>query len=628
MGNLYKPSGTVNGVARSEKLEGTFVDMFEKRVQSTPDQTAFTRSIAGQWQAMSWAELDDLTNQLAHGLISIGMQPGQRVAILSRSRAEWFQADLAIQKAGGCTVPVHVDAVVEHVRHVLADSGARIAFVQDEKQLAKVRQVIDQTSLDQVILMGGPANGSVEVRWTDLLAAGRVHKAEFPGTLASRKAQIGCDSLASIVYTAGTTGLPKGVMLTHDNIVFEAEALAKVMEHIVANGDIHLLCLPLSHILARIMVLASVRVGYCTAFSSGLDMLNREMIEVRPAFVTVVPGILERIHGALAREVEKRGWAVRKLFRWATEVGEQVASRRSQSAPIPLGLSLMRTVSDRVIIGPAIKQRFGGRLKFFVSGGAPLSTEIAEFLNNLGILVLEGYGMTENVGAANVNRPDRYRIGTVGPPIPGIEERLADDGEILIRGRNVMAGYHGQPEATAEVIDQDGWLHTGDIGKFDREGFLQVTDRKKNIIVTSGGKNVSPQNIEKLMRTSSYIDNLMVCGDGRKHLTALVSLDREQIQRFAEREGIPFDRLSELAVHPRVRKLIEDEIEERNRQLPGYETIRRFTILPEPFSLDAGEITPTLKLRRKEVEERYRETIEAMYAEQTEKTDEIFLGER
>ncbi len=609
-------------------MEGTFVDMFMERVQRSPDEVALTRSVAGQWQAISWAEFDDVTDQLAHGLISIGMQAGQRVAILSRSRAEWVLADLAIQKAAGCTVPVHVDAVVEHVSHVLADSGARMAFVQDEKQLAKVRQVIDETSVEQVILIGGPAGGPGEVRWADLLLAGRMHKAEFPGTLASRKAQIGPDSLASIVYTAGTTGLPKGVMLTHDNFVFEAEALAKVMEHIVESGDVHLLCLPLSHILARIMVLASVRVGYCTAFSSGLDMLNREMLEARPTFVTLVPGILERVHGALVREVEKKGWAVRKLFRWATEVGEEVASRRSLSAPIPLGLSVRRLVSDNVIIGPPIKERFGGRLKFFISGGAPLSPETAEFFNSLGILVLEGYGMTENVGAANVNRPDRYRIGTVGPPIPGVEERLAEDGEILIRGRNVMAGYHGQPEATAEVLDEEGWLHTGDIGVFDEEGFLQVTGRKKNIIVTSGGKNVSPQNIEKLMRTSSYIDNLMVCGDGCKHLTALVSLDREQIQRFAEREGIPFDRLSELAVHPRIRKLIEAEIEERNRQLPGYETIRRFTILPKPFSLDAGEITPTLKLRRKEVEERYSELIEAMYTERPEKTDEIFLGEK
>jgi len=295
--------------------------------------------------------------------------------------------------------------------------------------------------------------------------------------------------------------------------------------------------------------------------------------------------------------------------------------------PLSAILSLRHLVSKSLVIGPAIKERFGGKLKFFVCGGAALSTDIAEFLDALGILVLEGYGLTENVGAANVNRPDRYRFGTVGPPIPGIEERIAEDGEILIRGRNVMSGYFGQTEASREVLDRDGWLHTGDIGRIESDGFLRVTGRKKDIIVTSGGRNVSPQNIEKLLRTSPYIDQAMVSGDGRKYLTALVSLNEEQVQRFAEQEGIPFDRLDELVVHPRVRQLIGSEIEERNRQLASYETIRRFTILPEPLSLSAGEITPTLKLRRMEVEERYRELIEAMYEESADRTDEIFLGE-
>jgi long-chain acyl-CoA synthetase len=289
---------------------------------------------------------------------------------------------------------------------------------------------------------------------------------------------------------------------------------------------------------------------------------------------------------------------------------------------------VLRDLVSRNLVLDKVRERFGGRLKFFICGGAPLSTEIAEFLDALGLLVLEGYGLTENAGAANVNRPDRYRFGTVGPPIPGVEERIAPDGEILIRGRNVMAGYYNQPDDTSGILDADGWLHTGDIGRLEHDGFLKVTDRKKDIIVTSGGKNVAPQNIEKLLRTSRYIDQAMVCGDGRKYLTALVSLDAEQIQRFAEAEGLPFDRTAELLVHPKIRHLIEEEIEERNRQLAGFETIRRFTILPEPLSLDAGEITPTLKVRRREVEERYRDLIEAMYQDPSEKADEVFLGEK
>jgi len=608
--------------------DGTFVDLFEWRVQQTPDQVALSSSIAGHWKEITWSEFDDQTNQLAHGLISLGVSEGDRVAILSRSRKEWVVADLAIFKTAGCTVPIHVDAVGDHVRHVLGDSGAKVIFVQDEKQLTRIRKITDEIGIEHIILMAGPVRGSGEIRWEELLTAGRVHQAEFPGTLAARKSQLQPDSLISIVYTAGTTGLPKGVMLTHDNFVFEAKALSKVMQQIINPGDVHLLCLPLSHILARVIVLTSVQVGYCTAFSSGLDVLDREMVEVKPSFVTVVPGILERIYAALTRQVEKRGWASRKLFKWATQVGEQVASLHSDKSPVPIGLSVKHKFSRNVVLGPTLSERFGGRLKFFVSGGAPLSPDIAELLNSLGLLVLEGYGMTENTGAANVNRPNRYRFGTVGPPIPGVEECLAEDGEILIRGRNVMVGYYKQPQATKEVLDDEGWLHTGDLGKFEDEGFLKVTGRKKDLIITSGGKNVSPQNIEKIMRTSRYMEQIMVCGDGRKYLTALVSLDREQAQRFAEREGIPFDRISELVIHPRIRRLIEAEIEERNQQLAGFEAVRRFAILPEPLSLDAGEITPTLKLRRKEVEERYRDLIEAMYQETQLSSDDMFLGER
>lgn len=608
--------------------EGSFVDLFNWRVKETPKLVALMHPVSGRWETLTWDEFDRLTDQLAHGLLSLGLSAGDRVALMSRSRMEWVLADLAILKAAGCTVTVHSNAVAEHVQHILSDSGAAVVFAEDEKQAETIRNIADETQIKQIILMGGPARSPGEIRWEELLAAGRVHQAEFPGSLSSRTKELSRDSLASIVYTAGTTGLPKGVMLTHDNIVFEAEALAEVMGGVLTSEDIHLLCLPLSHVLARIIVLTSVSVGYCSAFSAGLEMLEREFGEVHPSFVAVVPGILERIHASILNELEGRGWLSRQVFKWACGVGEQAASQRGARQPFSPVLSLRHLVSQSLVIGPAIKERFGGRLKFFVCGGAALSTDIAEFLDSLGILVLEGYGLTENVGAANVNRPDRYRFGTVGPPIPGIEERIAPDGEILIQGRNVMAGYHGQEEASREVLDPDGWLHTGDIGRIESDGFLRVTGRKKDIIVTSGGRNVAPQNIEKLLRTSPYIDQVMVSGDGRKYLTALVSLNPEQVQRFAEEEGIPFDRLDELVVHPRIRQLIGSEIEERNRQLASYETIRRFTILPEPFSLDAGEITPTLKVRRMEVEERYRELIEAMYEESAEKTDEIFLGER
>lgn len=604
-----------------------FVELLRWRVSESPEARAVLRSVAGRWEEMSWQQLDIATEELAHGLVAEGIEPGDRVAILSRSRAEWLLADLAILKAAACSVPVHADAVVADIAHMLRDSGARLVFVQDENQAARLEPVLGDTAVEKMVLMVGPAQKQGQLRWEDLRSAGRAHQAEYPDALQPRQRQLEPDSPASIVYTAGTTGQAKGVVLNQENFLFEVEALGKVMAGVLDASDIHMLCLPLSHILARGLVLTSVQMGYTTAFSSGLESLERELGEVRPTFMTVVPGILERIHGNLEAQLQRRDFVTRQLVNWATGVGRRVARLRRVRAPLGAVLGVSHLAADALILSRTVKERFGGKLKFFVCGGAPLSPEIAEWFESLGVLVLEGYGTTENTGAANVNRPDRYRFGSVGPPVPGVEEKLDEDGEILIRGPNIMQGYWNRPDESAEVLDADGWLHTGDLGRFDEEGFLYVTGRKKDIIVTSGGKNVSPQNIEKLMRTSPYIHQLMVCGDGRKFLTALVAVDAEAVQRFAEREGIAFDRFQELVVHPRVRRLIASEIEERNHQLAGYQTIRRFTILPESFSLDAGEVTATMKLRRQAVEERYRDLIDAMYEQNEERADQVFLGE-
>lgn len=604
-----------------------FVELFRWRVSESPETRALLRSVAGRWEDMNWRQLDLVTEELAHGLLSLGIAAGDRVAILSRSRAEWLMADLAIFKVSACTVPVHADAVVTDVAHMLQDSGARLLFVQDENQAARLLPALEDTAVEKVVLMVGPARKESQLRWEDLLAAGRAHQAEYPDALQPRQRQLEPNSPASIVYTAGTTGQAKGVVLDQENLLFEVEALSKIMAGVLDASDIHMLCLPLSHILARVLVLTSVRMGYSTAFSSSLESLERELGEVRPTFMTVVPGILERIHGSLEAQLRRRDFFTRQLVGWATGVGRRVAHRRRVRAPLGTLLGVSHLAADGLILSRLVKERFGGRLKFFVCGGAPLSPEIAEWFESLGVLVLEGYGTTENTGAANVNRPDHYHFGSVGPPVPGVEERLGEDGEILIRGPNIMQGYWGRPDESAAVLDADGWLHTGDLGSFDDEGFLYVTGRKKDIIVTSGGKNVSPQNIEKLMRTSPYIHQIMVCGDGRKFLTALVVANAEAVQRFAENEGIAFDRFQELVVHPRIRRLIAQEIEERNGQLAGYQTIRRFTVLPENFSLDAGEITATMKLRRQAVEERYRDLIDAMYEQDETRADQVFLGE-
>jgi long-chain acyl-CoA synthetase len=606
----------------------TYIDLFKQRVEQTPDLPALMTSVGGHWKELDWAEFDSHTDLLANGLMSIGVKAKEKVAILSRSCMNWVLADLAILKVAGCVVPVHADALDQHVEHVLVDSGSTVVFVENERQLAKVRRIFSKTRLEKVILIGGPTRGPTEIRIDQLVDLGRKHQSEFPEDLSQRTAKLTPQSLASIVYTAGTTGLPKGVMLTHDNLVFECESIYEVMRDVISTDDLHLACLPLSHILARIMMLVSVRFGFCTAFSSGLDVLEREMLECRPSFMTAVPVILERIHASLLRDVEKKNWIAKRMFSWARRTKDKEDAGRQQFKSVFAADKVAKLVLSKLVLDPLIKERFGGRLKLVISGGAPLATDIAEFLHSLGLLVLEGYGMTENTGAANVNRHDRLRFGTVGPPLPGVELHISKDGEILLRGRNVMLGYHGQPEATKEVLDKDGWLHTGDIGRIDTDGFLKVTGRKKDIIVTSGGKNVAPQNIEKLMRTSSYIDQIMVYGHGCKYLVALVSVDQEQIQRYAEKNEITFDKFSELVVNPHIRRLIQHEIEERNIQLVGYETIRRFAIAPEPFSLDSGEIAPSRKLRRQEIEERYRDILEDLYEDPRIRMENIALEDR
>jgi long-chain acyl-CoA synthetase len=594
---------------------GTFLEVLQRRVQQSRDRTATVHSVGGNWERMSWGELDRLTDQIGAGLLSLGLARGDRVGLLCRSRVEWVLADLGILKAGCVSVPVHANAVPEEVQHVLGHSGARVVFVETAADALKLSCLACGVNLERVVIMRGAALGQGGWPWDELLAAGRVLEAERPGALGARQAEVEPGHLATLVYTSGTTGRPKGVGLSHANLVFQVEALAEAMRGELGAEDLHLLCLPLSHILARSIFLAAVRVGFATAFSTGLEALERELGEIRPTFMTVVPAILDSLQNAIRAEIEGSGLVVRQGFRWALGVGQRALARRARREPLPLHLAAQAWFARAALLRPRLLERVGGRLKFFISGGAPLSPEVAEFFTSLGLKVLEGYGLTENAGAAAVNRPDRFELGSVGPPIPGVEVRVAPDGEILIRGPNVMQGYHRDPEASAAVLSPDGFLRTGDLGALSPGGFLRVTGRKKDLIVTSGGKNVAPQNIERLLQTSPYIAQALVFGDGHEFLVALLSLEPEGIQRFAEEQGLPFDKLSELACHPRVLELMRREVDGFNARLAAHESIRRFTVLPEALRVDTGEITATLKIRRQEVALRYRELLAAMYAD-------------
>jgi long-chain acyl-CoA synthetase len=419
--------------------------------------------------------------------------------------------------------------------------------------------------------------------------------------------------LASIVYTSGTTGVPKGVMLPHRNFIYIGGAINSLVDF-DPDYDENFAWLPYAHILGRAVQYAIILGKITTSFARGIDTLLEDMQSAKPTFVVSVPRIYEKIYTKVQVGLESTSPVKKALFNWSIGVGRKVSKLKQERQPVPFLLQLQYNLAFKLVLSK-VHELFGGRIRFFVSGGAPLSKDIAEFFHAADVLILEGYGLTETTAPANVNTPDKYKFGTVGPALPGTEEKIAEDGEILVRGPGVMVGYYKNPEETKEALDPDGWFHSGDIGEFDEEGFLRITDRKKDIIVTAGGKNIAPQYIENLMKTSPYISQCFVYGDKRKYLTALITLDYEQVKEYADAHGIRYEKLEDLAKDPQIEILIKKEMEERNRQLASYETIKKFIILPVDFAIETGELTPSLKMKRKVILNKYKDLLDSLYEE-------------
>ncbi|RMG38607.1 MAG: long-chain fatty acid--CoA ligase, partial [Methanobacteriota archaeon] len=421
------------------------------------------------------------------------------------------------------------------------------------------------------------------------------------------------DDLATIIYTSGTTGEPKGVMLTHGNFLSNIEGSIRALP--VNNTDTFLSFLPLSHVFERMVghFLANY-VSATIAYAESIETVPQNLIEVRPTLMASVPRLFEKIYARIVESVEEGSGLKKKLFYWAIGVGREVTTYKQKRQPLPGGLKLKFGIANKLVFSK-LKERVGGRIRFFVSGGAPLSKEIGEFFTAAGLLILEGYGLTETSPVISVNRLEKFKFGSVGIPLDNVEVKIAEDGEILTRGPHVMKGYYKKEAETKEAIDSDGWFHTGDIGIIDEEGFLIITDRKKNIIVTAGGKNVAPQKIENLLVTTRYIEQAMVIGDKRKFCSALIVPSFETLEKFAAEQGISFNSHKELCEHPKVKELIQQEIENVNKELASYETVKKFILLDQPFSIESGELTPSLKVKRKIVEQNYKEQIDALYAE-------------
>ena len=586
--------------------------MFFARAASRGQRPAQLVKQGGTWQALSWQAMSDNVRNIAKGLLTLGLQVGDRVALLAHSRAEWVQCDLGIMAAAGITVPVYPSLLPEQVAYILHNAEATLACVDTSAQLEKLLQVrAELPALRHIVLMEGqpphadPGIVSLQELMTQGVAA-PLHTIQ----LDERLRGLTPDHEATYVYTSGTTGPPKGVVQTHGNHLFMVQSCGAII--VAQEGDVNLLFLPLAHSFARLEAFLGLYVGLTTAFAESIDALAENMREVRPMLVFSVPRVYEKIYARVQAAGNSGAPLKRALFQWCVGVGRQVSTLQQRRQPIPAGLRLRQRLAHQLVF-KKLHHSVGGRLRYFVSGGAPLAQDITEFFHAAGMLILEGYGLTETCPALTANRYDQYKFGTVGTALPGVELRIAADGEIVARGPNIAKGYYKRPEGTAEVFLEDGWFATGDIGEIDPEGFLRITDRKKDLLVTAGGKNIAPQNLENLLKADPYISQAMVYGDRRPYLTALLTLDLDETCRYARAHGIAADTAPALAAHPQIHQLIAARVAQINQQLAAYETIKKFIIAPTDFTPESGELTPTLKVKRKVVTQMYQEQLDRLY---------------
>ena len=591
----------------------TLVRMFWSRVETGGDRPAQMIKAEGRWRELTWSGVGETVRELALGLLALGRRPGDAVALLSRSRAEWVQADFAILSTGCLTVPIYPSYTPGQIASIVNDSEARTLIVEDAAQLAKALEVRDRMPglAEIVVIDSGEAHAPPVLTWAGLKRLGSAQAGALKAALADRVASIAAEDVATIVYTSGTTGEPKGVVQTHGNHMAALSAIAQIPG--VEPGDVHLLFLPLAHAFARLEAFVGVHRGLVTAFAESLERVADNLKEVRPHFIFAVPRVFEKVHAKILGEVAAGSAAKRRVFRWALGVGTRASRLEQARRPLPRRLALQRRLAHRLVFSK-LHAALGGRLRFAVSGGAPLGREIAEFFHAAGILIVEGYGLTETCPALTFNRIDHFKFGSVGQPLPGVELRIAADGEILARGPNVATrGYWKQPAATAEAFDADGWFHTGDIGRIDEEGFVYITDRKKDLIVTAGGINIAPQLVENMLRADPLISQAMVYGDRRPYPVALLTLDLQEVVRFARDEGILVADHPQLARHPKVLDRVARIVEATNAELQSYARVKKFAVLPAELTEEAGEITPTQKVKRRIVAEKYREAIEELY---------------
>ncbi|NUS42023.1 MAG: AMP-binding protein [Terrabacter sp.] len=592
--------------------------LFRSRVRATPDAPAYLHFAEGSSEltTLTWAQTHEVVEQWAAGLISLGVEIEDRVAIASTTRVEWILADLAVICAGGATTTVYPTTIAEDVAYILGDSGSGIVFAENDEQVAKLQHVRSEIpGVRQVIALTGSASDDGWVITTDELAErGREWLAATPDLVDSRIDQLGPENLAVVIYTSGTTGRPKGVRLVHDSVVYEGAVIDAIGT--LTKDDLQFLWLPLSHVFGKMLLATGLQIGFPTAVDGRVEKIVDNMGVIKPTFMAGPPRIFEKARGRIELMFAGEKGVKKKLIDWALKVGGEmrdVLARGEQPSP---RLKRRHDLATKLVLHK-IQERFGGRVRFMISGSAPLNADVARWFGAVGLLVQEGYGLTETSSGTTVNSPTHgsYQYGSVGWPLPGTEVRIAEeDGEILVKGPGVMRGYHNNPEATAEVLTDEGWFHTGDIGRVDERGFLYVTDRKKDVFKTSGGKYIAPAEIEARFKgLCPFVSQFLVHGAGHNYATALVTLDPDAVAAWAPTVGLEGRSYAEVALSPQARALVQGYVDKLNDGLNRWETIKKFTILDKDLTIEEGDLTPSMKLRRKAVTEKHRAELEAMY---------------
>lgn len=588
--------------------------MFRNRVAATPDLEAYSWREGDTWKSFTWAQTAGVVNELAAGLRALGLQDEDRVGILSGTRVEWLFADLSVMVAGGATTTIYPSTPADESEYIINNSGSVLIFVENDKQVAKLMtQRAKLTNVRNLIVIDGTdgAHDGWVVGWEAFRAKGRAWLAAQPKGLDEVVARITPQKLATLIYTSGTTGVPKGVELIHDCWLFTGEAGEQM--NIFNLEDKQFLWLPLSHSFGKVLEVFGLQIGFPTAVDGEIPRIVENLATVRPTFMGAAPRIFEKVYNKIIATQKETGGLKYKIFKWAMGVGREVSKLR-QAGKEPTGfLATKHKLADKLVFSK-IRARFGGRVRFFISGSAPLNRDIAEFFHAAGLLVLEGYGLTESSAASFVNLPHKNKFGTVGPALPGTEVKIADDGEIMFKSRGIMRGYFNMAEETANTLE-NGWLHTGDIGELDADGHLRITDRKKALIKTSGGKYVAPSAIEGAFKAlCPLVSQMIVHGDGRNFCSAIITADEEAITAWAKQNGLEGKSYAELTREPKVIAEFQKYVDLLNKDLASFESIKKFILLNEDLTIENGGLTPSLKVKRKDVEKKYKAQLDAFYA--------------